>query len=176
MYAPRFLFIFLVFISAFSQLSCQQQSVPERLLTSYEPLNEKLANTISADENAISAQEAKSLKDAIFLDAREDAEYSISHIPAALQIGYNQPTYELLNQFSKDRPIVVYCTIGYRSERIAKQLRNKGFSKVYNLYGSIYAWDLAGFPLEDAEGQPTKKVHTYNKKWSAYYPGSAAVY
>lgn len=153
--------------------SCQAQPVPDRLETSYKPLNKKLAKTISADQYAISAPEAKELNNPLFLDARETAEYQVSHLPGARMIGYNKPDFSILNDIDKKRPVVVYCTIGYRSERMANDLRKKGFSNVYNLYGSIYAWRLAGFPLEDAEGNPTEKVHTYDKKWGTYFPDDA---
>ncbi|PHI20569.1 hypothetical protein CEQ90_07405 [Lewinellaceae bacterium SD302] len=153
-------------------VSCQSQPVPKELATSYSPLNEKLARTISADEYAISPTTAQGLDAPIYLDARETEEYQVSHLPGAVMIGYDRPNYKLLDGFAQDRPVVVYCTIGYRSERIAKKLRERGFEKVYNLYGSIYAWSLAGLPLEDAKGQPTERVHTYNKKWGSYLPES----
>lgn len=159
---------FLIF--SLTGISCQPAPVPERLQTSYAPLNEKLAKTIKADEHAISAEEASALSNPLFLDAREVEEYNVSHLPGAERIGYDQPDFALVAEVDKDRPVVVYCTIGYRSERMAKQLRDQGFSKVYNLYGSIYAWSLAGLPLENAQGRPTKSIHTYNKKWGTYFP------
>ena len=165
--------IVMVFFLSVGVCSCQAQSVPERLETSYQPLNKKLAKTIAADQYAISAPEAKQLDEPLFLDARETAEYQISHLPGALMIGYDQPDFSILDQTDKQRPVVVYCTIGYRSERIANDLRSKGFNNVYNLYGSIYAWKLAGYPLIDAEGKTTEKVHTYNKKWGTYFPDDA---
>lgn len=157
--------LFLVFPA-----SCHSQAVPQRLETSFAPLNKMLAKTIRADEFAISAPEAKLLNNPLFLDARETAEYQVSHLPGALMIGYDTPNFSILNSVDKQRPLVVYCTVGYRSERMANDLRAKGFKTVYNLYGSIYAWSLAGFPLVDAKNQPTEKIHTYNKKWGTYFP------
>ncbi len=151
-------------------LGCQQQVVPERLQTSYAPLNEKLASMVTADAVAISPQEAKQLQKPIFLDARELEEYQVSHLPQAWHIGYDQPQLEQLAGLDKESPLVVYCTIGYRSERMAQKLRKLGFKQVYNLYGSIYAWAMAGYPLERAGGESTQKIHTYNKKWGTYYP------
>lgn len=158
--------LFFVFLG----LGCQHQPVPERLKTSYAPLNEKLAGMILADEHAISPMEARSLDNPVFLDARETEEYAISHLPGARRIGYDDPNFSILDEVDRSRPLVVYCTVGYRSERMANKLRDRGFSRVYNLYGSIYAWSLAGFPLEDKQGQPTEVVHTYNRKWGSYFP------
>jgi len=170
---PFFLLRSLLLLGIFSGLNCQSGEVPARLRTSHAPLNDKLARTISADADAISPAEAKALDDPIFLDARETTEYDVSHLPNARRLGYNQPDFSILADEDPTRPIVVYCTIGYRSERMAAQLRKRGFERVYNLYGSIYAWSLAGFPLEDASGQPTQQVHTYNRKWGTYYPVDA---
>ena len=165
------------FILCFSfigaSLSCQQDAVPERLLTPHPPLNKKLAKMVTANDQALSPLEASSLENVTFLDSRETVEYNISHFPNALQVGYDQPDFSVLSNLDKEQPIVVYCTIGYRSERMAEQIRSKGFKNVFNLYGSIYAWSLADLPLEDQHGQPTKMVHTYNKKWGSYFPDNS---
>ena len=146
--------------------------MPQRLETGYAPLDQKLAQLVSADSVAIGAQEAHALSDAIFLDARETEEYEVSHLPGALHLGYNHLDLGVVKDVDKSRPIIVYCTVGYRSERAAIKLRKAGFSKVYNLYGSLYAWKLAGFPLEDANGESTDRLHTYNKKWGSFVPES----
>lgn len=151
--------------------SCvRAQDIPPRLQTGYAPLDEKLENLVTADEQAISAKEAKQLANAVFLDAREANEYNVSHLPGALHLGYDNLDLGIVDAIDKTQPIVVYCTVGYRSERAAKKLRKAGFSKVYNLYGSLYAWKLAGFPLENAAGEPTNRLHTYNKKWGSFVP------
>lgn len=151
--------------------SCvRAQDVPPRLQTGYEPLDDKLETLVTADERAISAKEAHQLSDAVFLDAREKEEYAVSHLPGALHLGYGKLDLGVLNDVDKNKPIVVYCTVGYRSERAAKKLRKAGFSQVYNLYGSLYAWKLAGFTLEDEAGLPTDRLHTYSKKWGSFVP------
>lgn len=151
--------------------SCgRAQSLPHRLATGYGPLDEKLATLVTADSVAISAREATALPNALFLDAREPVEYRVSHLPGARNLGYDDLDLAVVSGVDKSRPIVVYCTVGYRSERAAKKLRDAGFQRVYNLYGSLYAWKLAGLPLEDAAGKPTNKIHTYNKKWGTFVP------
>lgn len=152
--------------------SCvRAQEVPARLKTGYPVLDQKLATLVTADASALSAKEANALENAIFLDAREPTEYGVSHLPNALLLGYDKPNYKVLKGLDKSRPVVVYCTVGYRSERAAAKLRKRGFKEVYNLYGSLYAWKLAGLPLENAQG-PTEKLHTYNKKWGTFVPDS----
>lgn len=151
-------------------LGCQSQSLPERLKTNHPPLDEKLSRMVTPDTNAISPDEARKLTAPLFLDARETEEFEVSHLPGALPLGYDRPNFAALTGVEPERPLVVYCTIGYRSERMARRLRQRGFKRVYNLYGSIYAWSLAGLPLENADGEPTEMVHTYNRKWGQYYP------
>ena len=63
-----------------------------------------------------------------------------------------------------DRSIVVYCSVGYRSSILAEKLQDMGFTKVYNLEGSIFKWDNEGRPL--VQGKVTvRKVHPYNAHW-----------
>ncbi len=147
------------------------QEVPERLRTGYPPLDERLSRMVTADSLSLSPEEVKQLDHPLLLDAREPEEYAVSHLPGARNLGYNDANYAELEGVDHDRPVVVYCTIGYRSERMAEELRSRGFSKVYNLYGSIYAWALAGHPVVNAEG-PTDRIHTYNRKWGTYFPDS----
>ncbi len=47
-----------------------------------------------------------------------------------------------------EKPVLVYCRSGRRSEKAAKELRAAGFSPVYELQGGIVAWEKAGKPVE----------------------------
>ena len=74
----------------------------------------------------------------------------------------------LLKDLDYDSPIILYCSVGYRSEKLGKKLQKKGFTNVKNLYGSIFEWINQGYTVENTKGQTSHKVHTYNKKWSQY--------
>lgn len=104
----------------------------------------------------------------LLLDAREDAEYTMSHLATAKNIGFNKFKLKSLLNTPKETPTVVYCSIGYRSERIGEQLKKAGFTNVYNLYGGIFDWSNRGFPLVDTHEKPTKKVHNYNAVWGLW--------
>lgn len=104
----------------------------------------------------------------IFLDARELEEYTTSHIPNSRYIGYDNFNLETVVDLSKDQKIIIYCSIGYRSEKIGKKLKAEGFTEVYNLYGSIFEWANRGYSLVDNYGNSTQRLHTYNKKWSKW--------
>ena len=146
------------------------QEVPEHLRTGHGPLDERLAGLVPVAAHTIGVEEAAHLPDALFLDAREPAEYLVSHLPGAQLLGYDTPNYAILENVAADRPLVVYCTVGYRSDKMVKRLRKRGYTRVYNLYGSLYAWKLAGRPLKDKNGRSTQRLHTYNRKWGQLVP------
>ena len=106
--------------------------------------------------------------DVVLLDAREMNEYEVSHIPGARYVGFDDFDESVLSDIDKDKRIVVYCSIGYRSEKIGEKLKKLGYKNPYNLFGSIFEWVNAGQPLVDKEGKATNIIHTYNKKWSKW--------
>ena len=104
----------------------------------------------------------------VLLDAREKEEYAISTIPGSTYIGYDDFDIKSISHLPKGQPIVVFCSIGYRSEKIGEKLKKEGYGRVFNLYGSIFAWANAGLPLKTPDGKHTQKLHTYSKKWSKW--------
>lgn len=116
----------------------------------------------------ISVEDAGKLTDtALFLDARELEEYEVSHIPRARYVGYDDFSAQAVANITKDQAIIVYCSIGYRSERIGEKLLKLGYTDVRNLYGSIFEWVNQGNPLVH-RNSPSTRIHTYNKKWSKW--------
>jgi rhodanese-related sulfurtransferase len=99
----------------------------------------------------------------LLLDARTEAEYKVSHLLQAQRIDPYHPNLEDI-AVNKDVPVVVYCSVGYRSARIAQQLERAGFSHVYNLEGSIFQWVNEGNPVFQGD-RPTLRVHPYNANW-----------
>ncbi|CAA0170925.1 Probable lipoprotein precursor [Tenacibaculum maritimum] len=107
----------------------------------------------------------------ILLDAREPKEFDTSHLPNAIPVGYNlfniQQTIQQLPA-DKNAKIVVYCSLGIRSEDIAEQLKAKGYTNIFNLYGGIFEWKNKGKTIVNSKNTPTNNVHTFNKKWSKW--------
>ncbi len=98
----------------------------------------------------------------LFVDTRKDAEMKISMLPQAI----SEKTYlENQNQY-KDKTIVLYCTISYRSGKLTQELNKQGV-EAYNLKGGLLAWVLEGGKVYDEAGE-TKRIHVYGKKWN--YP------
>lgn len=128
----------------------------------------------------ISVQELAMLKkDAIILDAREEKEYEVSHLQNAICVGYNQ--FDLKKTLSKlptdkNAKIIVYCSLGIRSEVVSAKIREAGYTNVYNLYGGIFEWKNNDFQVVDTLGKPTEKVHAFNKSWSKWLKKGEKVY
>ena len=160
---PLFIWSFSLFF-----IACNAQVPSSRAHCQNADFDKKVANMLSFSVKTISPNDVKRQSDMLILDARERSEYDVSHLPNAVFVGYNNFEKKTLDSIAKDRPIVVYCSIGYRSEKIAEKLQKQGFSRVYNLYGSIFEWVNQGNVVVDKNNQPTKKVHTYNKAWSRW--------
>jgi 3-mercaptopyruvate sulfurtransferase SseA len=64
--------------------------------------------------------------------------------------------------------IVVYCSLGVRSEDIAEQLKKEGYTNVYNLFGGIFEWKNSNHKVYDNKEEPTENVHAFSKKWSKW--------
>jgi len=113
---------------------------------------------------------------ALFLDAREPAEYQVSHLKDARFVGYDSFDIHNLRGMDKNQSIIVYCTVGKRSENIGKKLQDAGFTKVLNLYGGILEWVNQGLPVYDQAGKSTHRVHTYTKFWGKWLDKGERVY
>jgi rhodanese-related sulfurtransferase len=98
------------------------------------------------------------------LDVRTPKEYAVSHLAGARQISPDAKAKEVLVTLDRNRPVVVYCSVGYRSSKLAQRLQAAGLVQVMNLEGSIFAWANEGRPLEK-DGRPAFKVHPYNKTY-----------
>jgi hypothetical protein len=70
----------------------------------------------------------------------------------------------------------VYCSVGYRSERIGEKLQDAGYTHVFNLYGGIFNWKNQDGVVLDASNDTTERVHTYNKSWSRFLKKGEPVY
>lgn len=114
--------------------------------------------------------------DFVLLDTREVDEYSVSHIPGALMFGYDNPNYDLLNDQDTSKTVIVYCSIGVRSQNIANSLKERGFEHVYNLYGGIFLWGDQFRPLENEIDKDTDRVHGYNRFWGRWVKKAPVVY
>jgi len=116
----------------------------------------------------IKADEINQLSDYVILDTRAENECAVSCIKGAKWVGYSNPDLSIVDDLSKDQAILVYCSVGYRSERIGEQLLKKGFTNVHNLYGGIFEWVNTNHPLVDEQNNPIQKVHGFEPSWGKW--------
>ncbi len=160
---------FNIFIFCFLLISSAAISQEQSVLCVNPEFQKEVNSYLSYDVPIISIADAYEAKeDYIFLDAREVDEYNISHIENAIHIGYDDFDMTTLSALDKSKPIIIYCSIGYRSERIGMKLQEVGFKNIQNLYGSIFEWVNQHHPIYDQKGKETTSLHTYNKKWSRW--------
>lgn len=122
----------------------------------------------------ISVQEAVdllSVEDVQILDAREKSEYEVSHLE-------NAHLYfpETMNLLDKNKPVLIYCTVGYRSNMAAKALSELGFDEVYELKPGILGWANQEQTLIDIENRETDEVHVYDEIFSPLLTNGVAIY
>ena len=99
----------------------------------------------------------------LVLDVRSSEEYEVSHLRGAIRVDPARPDLEAL-PLPVDAPILVYCSVGYRSAAIAQQLTAAGADEVYNLKGGIFAWANEGRPIV-RHGERASAVHPYDVIW-----------
>lgn len=161
-------YIILFVVLSFGWCSHSQKTISE-VLKKY---NSESVTYMSVTELAMQKT------DVILLDAREFPEFNVSHIKDAISIGFSTFNIETIKKTitHKAKTIVVYCSIGVRSERIAEQLKNAGYTSVYNLFGGIFEWKNNGYKVYDSKNKATENVHTYSKKWSQWLKKGTKIY
>ncbi|WP_376099381.1 rhodanese-like domain-containing protein [Roseomonas sp. CCTCC AB2023176] len=103
----------------------------------------------------------------IVLDVRAPEEHAVSRIPGARLVLPDTPPAALLPELgTEDRLVVLACSVGLRSGRLARDLIAAGLParRVANLRGGLFRWSRLGLPMEDDRG-PTTAVHPYDARW-----------
>lgn len=95
----------------------------------------------------------------VFVDARDPEEQAVSMIPGAV----TSAVYLADPGRYRDQRIIAYCTVGYRSGKLAAKMQRKGIT-VVNLEGGLLAWVHAGGPLV-RDNRPVEVLHVYGRKW-----------
>lgn len=86
----------------------------------------------------------------ILIDVREPAEYRSSSIDGACLIPLSEISCDMLA--SKEKPIVIYCASGKRSQDACRKLLVQDPTlDLYSLEGGITAWEKSGFSLKKTD-------------------------
>ena len=103
----------------------------------------------------------------VLIDRREREEYAVSHLPGAFHANDKEEALKIIEKEGRGRPVVVYCSVGYRSSVLARQLGKEGLTNVYNLEGSIFKWANEGRPVYQGDRQ-VNVVHPFDSKWRKF--------
>ncbi|CAM4306450.1 rhodanese-like domain-containing protein [Gillisia hiemivivida] len=151
------------------------------LINAQESLDKLLSKYNSHSIPYISVEELKMQSDnekVFILDAREKEEFEVSHLKNSIYVGYNNFSAKNVTSKIKDKsvPIVVYCSLGIRSENISEKLKDAGYTNIKNLYGGIFEWMNKGYSVYDSSNNETQKIHAFSKHWTKYLNKGEKVY
>ena len=135
-----------------------------------------LQELLTHDVNEISVRDIKTDKSIYFIDTRSLDEYNVSHIKGAIWCGYSNFNTKCLKNISKKSNIIVYCSVGYRSEKITEKLQKYGYTNTLNLYGGIFEWVNENHEIVDNSNLATTKIHAFNQDWGKWLSRGNKVY
>ena len=88
----------------------------------------------------------------IILDIRTPDEFRAGHIPAAVNLDFFSPRFELkLAELPKNTPILLYCRSGNRSAQSLEYFEAAGLGPVYHLTRGFRQWQADGLPVDVPE-------------------------
>ena len=89
--------------------------------------------------------------DVVVLDVRTATEFAAGHVPGARNISHDELPKRLEELAAvKDKPVVIYCRSGRRTQIAADALHAAGFTKLLHLEGDWLAWEAQKRPVEKA--------------------------
>ena len=147
-----------LFLTAFAMAACSAEDPSfDRML------DDLLEGTVAQ----ISPEELAAEPTPVLLDSRSREEFEVSHLEGARWVGFEEFDLERVADLDRDTPLVVYCSVGKRSELIGERLEEAGFRSVRNLRGGLFQWANEGRPIVNDSG-PVQKVHPYNQMWGRW--------
>lgn len=165
----------IIFIPFIIFLLKKQHAIPQKT-------NNRLLNVItkslqSSEVPKINVSDAVAHESSyIFLDSREREEYNVSHIKNSIYIGDKEFDIDKIEQIPKGGNIIVYCSVGVRSDKIAKETIDAGYSNVHNMFGGIFEWINQGNPVFDSTGKSTQNIHAYSRLWGMFLNRGHKIY
>lgn len=103
----------------------------------------------------------------VLLDTRSFEEFEVSRLKGAVWVGYKTFDKTKLKGIDRNSEIIVYCSVGVRSEKIGERLKALGFKNIKNLYGGVFLWVNKGYPVYKNE-HLTEEIHSFNNRWEKY--------
>ncbi len=108
-----------------------------------------VAAAIAAPYKNIESPQAKALLDkggVFLLDVRTPDEFRRARLQGAVLIPIDQ-IERRFGEVPRNKPVLVYCAVGSRSNAVAAFLAEKGYREVYNMRDGIVGWHRNGLPI-----------------------------
>ena len=148
-------------------LAAASACVPAAPPPAWTDVEQLIADTFPDVPQVTTAQLAEMLaagRPVVLLDARDAAEYAVSHLAAA----HHAPSVEAALRIVREAPpnavVVAYCSVGVRSSELAARLRERGIADAHNLQGSLFAWANEGRPVYRGRTR-VAEVHPFDRQW-----------
>ena len=88
------------------------------------------------------------------IDVRSFEEFQNKHIKGAQSIVFDEEFEENIQKLDKSKPVAVYCRTGRRSKECSQYLKEKGFTKIYDLEGGLAKWEYNDLIIENENSIP----------------------
>lgn len=150
--------LFLLPITPSKAATVEDEKKYQQVIKMYRDYTKKFPQV--ADIPASEAIPLLKSSETVFVDVRKAKEQEVSMIPGAVT---KEEFLENLALY-RDKRIIAYCTISYRSGKFAGKMAKKGVV-ITNLEAGLLGWVHEGGPLHSVR-KKTNKLHVYGKKWN----------
>ena len=100
----------------------------------------------------------------LLVDVRSPEEFAVSHLRGAINLQAAEQIAEAVRKHKAEKTIL-YCSVGFRSSRVAHVLTERGVPGIVNLEGSIFQWANEGRTVYQGN-KVVQQVHPYGKRWT----------
>ena len=108
--------------------------------------------------------------DGTILDVRSPQEYETWHVPGAVNIPLGK-LRDSIDRIPRDKPVYLYCKVGFRSYIAYRILKQRGFEKLATLAGG--SMTFCSFHDSEVTGQPEIPVLSYAEEKMVAKPASS---
>jgi rhodanese-related sulfurtransferase len=100
----------------------------------------------------------------LIVDVRSRQEFVVSQLHGAVNL---QTPEQIVRTVTERKPLrtILYCSVGFRSSRLAHLVTQRGIGEVFNLEGSIFQWANEGRAVYQGD-KVVQEVHPYGKRWA----------
>jgi len=83
----------------------------------------------------------------LVVDVRPNSEYKSGHVAGAVNIPFDRMEKHLDELRRAENGIVLYCTMGKRTQKAEQTLLDHDIQNIYHLAGGLGAWRQGGYPI-----------------------------